>query len=144
MAAEVYVRDYAPEHVSTNVKVVQDVVMVVPLVLEDVVEIVNLDALEHVLEGVDLDARMDVVQDVLRLVEETVLDVRNRVQVDVLIHVLVTVPMDVPIHAIRLVRLVKAVLEVALGVQVAVLLDALVVLEGVAVVVDQVAVVVQT
>ena len=144
MVVEAYAQDYVQEHALINAKVVQDVVMVAPLVLEDVVEIVNLDALEHVPEGVDLAVRMDVAQDALHHVEEIVLDVRNPVLVDAPIHVLETVLMDVPIHAIRLVRLVKAVLEVALGVQVAVLLDALVVLEGVAVVVDQVAVVVQT
>lgn len=144
MDVEVYVRDYAPEHVSTNAKVVQDVVTVAPLVLEDVVEIVNLDALERVPVDVDLDVQMDVDLDVLHHVEEIVLDVRNRVQVDVLIHVLEIAPMDVPIHVIQRAHLVKAVLEGVLDVRVVALLDALVVLEGVAVVVDQVAVVVQT
>ena len=144
MAAEVYAQDYVQEHALINAKVVQDVVMVAPLVLEDVVEIVDLVALEHAPVDVDLDARMDVAQDVLRLVEETVLDVRNRVQVDALIHALEIAPMDVLIHAIQLVHLAKVVLEVALDVQVVVPLVAPDVLEGVAVVVDQVAVVVQT
>ena len=136
MAAEVYAQDYVQEHALINVKVVQDVVMVVPLVLEDVVEIVNLDALEHVLEGVDLDARMDVDLDVLRLVEEIVLDVRNPVLADAPIHVLETVLMDVPIHAIQRAHLVKVVLEVALDVQVVVPLDALDVPVDVVVVAD--------
>ena len=144
MDVEVYVRDYAPEHVSISVKAALDVVTVAPLVLEDVVEIVDPVALEGVPVDVDLDVRMDVDPDVLHHVEEIVPDVRNPVLADAPIHVLETVLMDVPIHAIRLVRLVKAVLAVALDVRVVALLDALVVLEGVVVVVDQVAVVVQT
>ena len=125
MVVEVYVRDYVPEHVSTNAKAALDVVTVAPLAPVDVVEIVNLVALERVPVDVVLDVRMDVDLDALRHVEEIVLDVRNPVLVDAPIHVLETVLMDVPIHAIQRAHLVKVVLEVALDVQVVVLLDAL-------------------